>query len=379
MTSGFIRRSLVIAACGCVALFAGAWSVPPAVRASKPAAPPPIKHVFLILLENESFATTFGPASLAPYFADTLVKEGALLSEYYGVGHSSLDNYIAIISGLAPTPNSQGDCGLYLDFHETGMAPGGQPIGTGCVYPAHVPTIANQLAAKGLVWKAYMEDMGKEPSRESATCGHAVIGTSDRTEHATRTDQYAAKHNPFVYFHAIIDSASCQTNVIALPALATDLRSAGTTPSYSFIAPSLCHDGHDKPCRNGEPGGLVSADRFLQEWVPRIAGSPAYRDGGLIIITFDEAMSADKTACCNEPSGPNTTSPGAGGPGGGPIGAVLLSPYIKAGTVSDTPYNHYSMLKSVEEIFGLPFLGYAGERGLVAFGADVYTAAPKGR
>ncbi len=335
--------------------------------------PPPIKHVFVIVLENESFETTFRPDSKAPYLADSLTKEGAFLRQYFGTGHSSLDNYISMISGIAPNPATQADCGRYTEFVETGMAAGGQPIGGGCVYPAHVPTIAHQLAARGLSWKAYMEDMGNDTTRESATCGHARIGELDNTEHATAVDQYAAKHNPFVYFHSVIDSPSCARNVVPLTRFERDLATAARTPSYSFIAPSLCHDGHDAPCRNGEPGGLVSANGFLAHWIPIIRDSPAYRDGGLIIITFDESGSVDATACCNEPSGPNTTMPGAHGPGGGRVGAVLLSPFIKPGTVSDVPYNHYSMLRSVEDLFGLKHLGYAGESGLAAFGADVYT------
>lgn len=339
--------------------------------------PPPIKHVFIIVLENESFETTFRPDSKAPYLADSLTKGGAFLRQYFGTGHASLDNYIAMISGIAPDPATQADCGRYTDFVETGMAAGGQPIGAGCVYPAHVPTIANQLAARGRSWKAYMEDMGNDTTRESTTCGHARMGELDQTEHATAVDQYAAKHNPFMYFHSIIDSSSCGRNVVPLTRLKQDLASAARTPGYSFIAPSLCHDGHDQPCRNGEPGGLVSANEFLEQWIPVIRASPAYRTGGLIIITFDESGSADATACCNEPTGPNTTMPGAHGAGGGRVGAVLLSPFIKPGTVSDVPYNHYSMLRSVEDLFGLKHIGYAGETGLASFGPDVYTR-PKG-
>ncbi|MEO7104275.1 MAG: hypothetical protein ABI311_12825, partial [Gemmatimonadaceae bacterium] len=64
--------------------------------------PPPIRHVFIIVLENESFETTFGAGSPAPYLADTLTKAGAFLRQYYGTGHSSLDNYISMISGIAP-------------------------------------------------------------------------------------------------------------------------------------------------------------------------------------------------------------------------------------------------------------------------------------
>ena len=336
--------------------------------------PPPIKHVFVIVLENQAFATTFGPKSPAPYLADTLRSAGAFLPQYYGTGHSSLDNYISMVAGIAPDPATQADCGRYEEFVQTGTAPDGQPIGSGCIYPAHIHTIADQLAERQLTWKAYMEDMGNDPQREAATCGHPKIGDQDRTERATETDQYATKHNPFMYFHSIIDSPICQQNVIPLSRLEADLASARTTPNFAFISPSLCHDAHDRPCRNGEPGGLVSADRFLQHWVPLITHSAAFREGGLLIITFDEAASADASACCNEPTGPNTKYPGAHGPGGGRTGTVLLSSFIKPGTVSSVPYNHYSLLRSVEDIFGLGDLGYAGQPGLASYGTDVYTA-----
>lgn len=358
----------------------GACALSVLVPAPRAYHPPPIKHVFVIVLENQPFDTTFGATTPIPYLADTMTKQGAFLRQYYGTGHLSLDNYITMISGLAPNPATQADCPRFVEFEQTGMAAGGQPIGQGCVYPAHVKTIANQLAARRLKWKGYMEDMGNDTTREARTCGHAVIGERDPTIRATATDQYAAKHNPFMYFHSIIDdTVSCNRNVVPLPALEADLRSASSTPNYSFITPNLCHDGHDRPCKNGEPGGLVSANEFLAHWVPIITSSPAYRDGGLIIVTFDEAASADASACCKEPSGPNTKFPGAHGPGGGRIGAVLMSPYIKPGTVSDVPYNHYSMLRSVEDIFGLSHLGYAGEKGLASFGSDVYTRRSRAR
>jgi hypothetical protein len=101
--------------------------------------------------------------------------------------------------------------------------------------------------------------------------------------------------------------------------------------------------------------------------------SPAYRADGLLIINFDEALTIDASACCSEPSGPNTIKPGVNGPGGGRTGAVLLSRFIKPGTVSNVPYNHYSLLRSVEDVFGLRHLGYAGQSGLVSFGRDVFT------
>jgi hypothetical protein len=334
---------------------------------------PAIEHVFVIVLENKGFDTTFRAGTDAPYLADTLTKQGALLRQYYGIGHFSLDNYIAMVSGVAPTVQTQSDCVHYDDFVETGIAEYEQPIGSGCVYPAHVTTVANQLAATHRTWGAYMEDMGNDPARESARCGHAVVGQIDPTERAAPNDEYAAKHNPFVYFHAIIDSASCQTSVVPLSELEGALRTIDQTPNLVFIAPNLCHDGHDQPCIDREPGGLKSADAFLSHWVPIITRSPAFRVNGLLIITFDESIGLDATACCKEPTGPNTQKPGFNGPGGGRIGAVVLSPFVAPRTVSDVPYNHYSLLRTVEDIFGLPHLGYAGLTGLRPFGSDVFT------
>src|SRR5207253_10184631 len=131
----------------------------------------------------------------------------------------------------------------------------------GCVYPKTVKTLVNQLAAKGLTWKGYMQDMGNTPSREPATCAHPAPLTADGTQSATKKDNYATRHNPFMYFHSVIDNkANCNAHVVPLTPLTNDLASVATTPNFSFITPSLCDDGHDAPCADGRPGGLVSAD-----------------------------------------------------------------------------------------------------------------------
>ena len=365
----------------------------PTMAGAASAAPQP-KHVFIVVLENEGYDVTFGPKSPALYL-NALARQGALLKKYYGIGHYSHDNYIAMISGQAPNPITQADCQSYVDFASTGIDKDGQALGKGCVYPKNVPTIVNQLEAKGSTWKGYMEDMGNDPSRDGGTaCGHPKIGEKDKTQHAAKGDQYATRHNPFMYFHSIIDkAANCDAHVVNLSALAADMQDVVTTPNYVFITPNLCHDAHDEPCVDSQPGGLLSADRFLQEYVPKILNSPAFKKDGLLIVTFDEAdiylvknklESGDVSACCNEPKGPNINSgdtvfgnidkgPGVAGPGGGRIGAVLLSRYIKEGTVSEVPYNHYSLLRSVEDFFDLQHLGYAGQKGLKSFGADVFT------
>src|SRR5205085_8329342 len=277
------------------------------------AALPPIKHVWIVVLENKNYDSTFGPTSQAPYLAQTLPASGELLTQYYGIGHHSLDNYIAMISGQPPTPETQGDCGTFSDFVRSGPDSAGVAQGSGCVYPSDIQTIADQLEAAGLTWKQYAEDMASS-STEPKTCRHPAIGTQDQSEGAKPDNQYATKHVPFVYFHSIIDRPICNTNVVDLSALPGDLASTSTTPSYSFITPDLCADGHDASCADpSQPGGYQGIDDFLKTWIPQIVYSPAYADGGLVIVTFDEA-SGDATACCSEPQSPNTASNGGSGP-----------------------------------------------------------------
>jgi phosphatidylinositol-3-phosphatase len=342
---------------------------------------PPIRHVFLIVLENKSFEGAFGPGSPAPYLAKTLPASGALLTQYYATGHWSLDNYIAMVSGQAPNPATQGDCPQPMEFQmaRPGLDEHGQLLGMGCVYPAIVKTLPDQLEQERLTWKGFMEDLDRDPTRDDPqTCTAGRIGKPDPTERAAAGDQYAAKHDPFVYFHTILDRpARCAAHIVSLSELRIDLRRVATTPNYSFITPNLCNDGHDAQCANGQTGGLTGINRFLREWVPVITRSPAFRKDGLLIITFDESDGKAPDAfdaCCNElPLSTDPNRPGFQGPGGGRIGAVLLSPYIRPGTVSSVPYNHYSLLRSVEDIFDLGHLGYAAEPGLRAFGPDVFT------
>ncbi len=266
---------------------------------------------------------------------------------------------------------------------------------------------------------------------------------------ATPTDQYVAKHNPAPWFRSLIDNPADCANVqpldgypgtaghAAIPSIADDLKSVDTTPALSWISPNNCSDAHDATCKgdnlSGDPtnhqGGLYAGDLFLRKYIPMIMASPAFQKDGMIQIIFDEAFppyqmygnsiadlnyAGDSTlgtdsangksvqaeantaqsvvACCNEIPGPNTTQPGFRAfnqdttPGGGITGAVLISRFVQPGSVSDQPYNHYSWLRSMEDLFGIRHggidgtghLGYAGMDGLRAFGPDVYNN-PGGR
>lgn len=371
------KRTAIACASVLVLALSAATTSPGASRASF--APPKAGHIFILILENESYARSFGASSPAPYLAHELPAKGALLRKYYGIGHNSLDNYIALVSGQAPNVETQRDCKRFTEFvlAKPTLGDDGQAIGTGCVYPAMVPMLGDQLEAAGKSWRGYMQDLGNDKDKEVEECGHPPIGQSDPTTRRTPSDQYATKHNPFYYFHSLIDQRDrCAQHVVNLRHLEDDLKSIATTPNYSFITPNLCDDGHDAPCIDHAPGGLVQADGFLRKWVPKIMDSPAYKADGVLIITFDEASGPpgmDSSACCGEKGMPgSSTLPGGDGPGGGVVGAVVLSPFVKPNTISDVPYNHYSTLRWVEDQFGLPHLGYAAAPGLVTFGGDVF-------
>ena len=342
-----------------------------AVRAAVSASvTPPIGHVFVINIENKSYARTWGSGSPAPYLATRLRARGVLLSRYYATAHHSLGNYLAQVSGQGPDRATQGDCPRYTAFRSTrsDVAPQ-QAVGNGCVFPRSVRTLPRQLTAHGLGWKGYLEDM-------SRPCQHPQPGATDPWFRATAASQYATRHNPFVYFASITSRpAYCRAHVVGLDRLGADLQATATTPALSYITPDLCHDGHDASCADGGPGGLKAVNAWLKAWVPRILRSPAYQADGMLVITADESdgVDQDSSACCGEGPGPNAARPGIKGPGGGRVGALVLSPYVVPGATSNRGYNHYALLATIEDLFGLDRIGYARTVPRT-FGGDVFGA-----
>ena len=372
------HRVFLRAAIACAAILVSLAAVTSARGTTRAAVPAKPGHIFIIILENEAYARTFSPASLAPYLAHELPAKGVLLRNYYGIGHNSLDNYIALVSGQGPNVATQRDCKKFTEFEldQPKLDENGQAIGSGCVYPAMVQMVGDQLEAAGKSWRGYMQDLGNDKSKAVEECGHPPIGESDLTTHRTPEDQYATKHNPFYYFHSLIDQHErCVQHVVNLRRLSDDLKTIASTPNYSFITPNLCDDGHDAPCVDKATGGLVQADGFLRKWVPQIMDSPAFKHDGVLIIAFDEASGPpgmDSSACCGEQKLPGGPEPGGDGPGGGRTGAVILSPFVNPNTISDVPYNHYSTLRWIEDQFEMPHLGYAAAKGLITFGEDVF-------
>jgi hypothetical protein len=354
-----------------LALLAAASSQATVVVHAQPSRPraaytlPVIKHVWTIVLENQEGAEwELLGKRYAPYLATTLIDDGALAEDYYGVGHDSLDNYIAMVSGQPPTKSTKADCTM-ADPPELPTTAGAYNIaqGTGCVYPANFLTVADQLVNAGDTWRAYEEGI---PSPCSLLSG---------------SGEYARKHNPFVFFMSLRYDGQCAANDVSLNQLTTDLQSVATTPNYSYVTPDLCDDAHSDCASSSqspiqqEIDELGQANTFLEKWVPKILGSPAFKLNGLLSIVWDEGVTPE--SCCGEvqrdPDGSTAGSQeGVGGAGGGQTGAILISPFIKPGTRSNHPYNHYSYLKTIENLFGLSYLGYANGAKVVGFGADIF-------
>jgi hypothetical protein len=301
---------------------------PPAPTTTTPApAAPHVANVFVVVLQDRSFDDLFGAPSQATYLK-SLVPSGVLLDHYYAVDRGGLPNYVAMTSGQEPNAQTQADCPTYDDT---------------CVYAKDVSALPNQLVASSLTWKGYIEGMDR--GKPGATCRHPDPGQSDPTNVPGGDQGYATRHDPFVYFHAIVDQPSCAQHDVPLTKLDDDLKTASTTPTFSLIVPDLTN-GHDK------------ADEFLKGLIPKLQKSDAYANGALIVITSDRTPPPDPNAPPPDPATP-PPPPDPNDPGGGRVGALLLSKSLTGGSTDETPYTHYSLLRTIEDLLKLDPLGKA--------------------
>ncbi len=271
-------------------------------RASAPRAvahTPKWRHVFVIVMENLGDAAALG----VPKYA-ALAAKYASASDMYGSSHPSLPNYLALTGGS--TFGISSDClTCYVNADNLGA----------------------QLSAKHVTWGDYSESVG-------SSC---YLGTS--------YGEYAAKHNPFRYYDDIRSSTSLCGHLHPLTTLTGLLgKSASAVPAFSFITPNLCDDGHD--CSPSV------ASAWLTTFLGKLTGSAAYRDHGLVIVTWDEASDSDTSSI--SPSGKVSASGG-----GGHVLTLFAAPGVPRGTVVHAPLDHEALLATIEKDFGLPYLGGA--------------------
>jgi phosphatidylinositol-3-phosphatase len=276
-----------------------------------------IKTVFVILMENQNWSSIKG-SKWAPYINKVLLPQASHAEQYFnppGV-HPSLPNYIWIEAGT-----------------NFGIADDRSPLGDSQASTHHLVTLLKNAEVD---WRAYEENIPgtKCPLFDSYP--------------------YAVRHDPFVYFNDVTDrrnpsSAYCIAHIRPFSELSKDLAN-NSIAQYNFITPNVCNDMHDvcAPLRNG----IAQGDTWLSRNLPEILNSHAYRDGGVVFITWDEAEIGD-----------------------GPIGMVVLSSLAKGhGYSNSIHYNHGALLRSLEEIFNVrPFLGNAATQPDLG---DLFTAFP---
>ena len=289
--------TLLLIMAGVLAAFlAGAFGVTPnPTVASTPTAPvPAFKHIFVIMLENKAYDEIVD-SSNAAYIAK-LAHQYALASQFYGVGHPSLPNYIALTSGDT--------FGITRDCNDCFL---------------NQPNLADQIEASGRTWKGYMESM---PSA-------CFVGDAPPL--------YRQKHNPFIYYDSIRNNPARCARIVPFSEFASDLQ-ANTLPDFVWITPNMCNDGHDCP--------VSSANAWLEQWIPQILASPAWKDNGALFLTFDEGEKADDGGCCQYATG-------------GRIATLVISPLARPGYESTVGYTHYSLLRTIESAWQLAPLGHA--------------------
>jgi phosphatidylinositol-3-phosphatase len=384
---------------------------------------PEIKHAFLIVLGENSYESTYGTTAEAPYLSRVLPGKGELIPNYYGVTGGVLANEIALLSGQGPTTETAVNCPNY-----TAITPGTvsetaeQVEGTGCVYGKEVKSLPTQLEEKGLTWRAYVEDMENggaigQPFR----CRKPTLGGPDGAVPGPG-DQYASWRNPVVYFSAVAESEECEKHDVGYELLTHDLEFKKRTPALSLIFPNACHFGGELECEPGAPKGAQGIAAELKTLVPAIMASPAYEEGGMILITSAQAPQLgehpDPSGCCLAPAYPNLVAagiqPAATSPtsstststsstssteaateleaeteptkyteesvletgGGGKVGLLMISPYVEAGKVEEFEYaNHFTLLKSLEKMFGVEPLGYATEAEMPTLSPSLFRTA----
>jgi acid phosphatase len=247
----------------------------PSSTAAAPSAPPTAAvapHVFVLVMENTGLGRALRSQPVA-----RLASANGLATNYHAVARPSLPNYLALTSGSTWGIADN-------DYH-----------------PLPTEDLGTQLTTAGVSWRAYMEGM-----TTAAGCMSSPY-------------PYALKHNPFAYY-----GGACPSNVVPIEKLDADL--AGATPSFVWITPGLCHDGHD--C------GLDVAGAWLDETVARITSSDAWRSNGMLFIVWDEGDGGDSNV----------------------VPLIVLTKDATAMRV-ETQYDHYSLLATIEDLFGLPRLG----------------------
>jgi phospholipase C len=321
---------------------------------------PRYQHVFVIIEENHTFNEVIGNAS-APTFTK-LAKEYGVATEYYGVRHPSEPNYVALLGGdtfgiadddaFFCKPGMQADIACAAAGRD-GYVP----------HTLNKPSLMQQIAQAGLTWKGYFEDLPKPGSLDY------IWPSPTEPVPGKPYGLYAAKHNGFLAFKSVQTDVERAKKIVGFDQLDKDIAS-GSLPNFAEIIPNQCNDMHGLFGPNVPPDCVATdrealiarADRSLAEITGKIMKSSAWTGKGnaAIVITFDESDLGDTgnhpSACCGFGIKDHNN------PGGGWVATIVVTNHGPRGVTDATPYNHYSLLKTIEEAFGIKdYLGHAGD------------------
>lgn len=360
---------------------AGMWVNPVAAVATSAAparaAMPRYTHILVIVAENKGYDLVLGPRTAAPNLKRLALRYG-LASQFFAEGHPSEGNYVAMLAG--DTFGIHDDDAYYCK-------PGTRD--TWCTksrradYVDHTlsaRSLMDQLKERGLTWKAYMESLPAP--------GSLVVRwpTADRPVAGLATQLYAAKHNGFVNFRNVQQDPERAAKIVDFDALYHEL-DRGELPNYAQIVPNQCNDMHgrdagtDVPvdCRKTNVRALVArGDRVIATVVGHIMASAAWgaSENCAIVITFDENDKEERTGpdqgCCGNDPGSAANS------GGGRIPTIVITNHGPRGVIDNTPYSHYSLLRTTEAAFGIDeYLGHAADEGKgVVLMTPLFAATP---
>jgi hypothetical protein len=347
------------------------------------AGPGALKHVFYVMMENHGFDEIIGNTADAPYI-NQLASTAGVATSYFGVTHPSLPNYLAAVSG-----DFQGiwdDCaaGQGVTCAPEEFVPGsGDQTSNELLTDAQVQsatstahwfagdTIVDQLDTAGISWKAYMQSIPDA----GATDEYAPVDAVDAGDGGVTLvprKLYAQKHDPFMYFSKFRGDATRMQKVVPLTSLDADLAAASSTPGFVWISPDQCHDMHGVSAANANApsvnlpacaypadGGLDHSviglgDRFLKDLVQKIQASPAWSEPSAIVIVWDEDDYSGYAGCCGSPVGVDS-----GILGGSRVPAIVITSKNPTHQTVTDPLNHYSLLATLEQLWGLPCLANA--------------------
>ena len=334
---------------------------------------PRYDHVFVIVEENKDYAQILDPAA-APNIAGLAARYGNA-TRFFAEVHPSEANYVALVGG--DTFGIHDDDAYYC---RAGQA---DPFCAGAAQPGYADHtvgkahLGDQLAAAGLSWKGYYESLPKPGSGE-------VVASDPKFDNGTRkTALYASKHSGFMNYAGVQSDPQRAARIVGFDQLDRDI-AAGALPAFALIVPNQCNDMHGlhgegvpADCDGANRADLIRrGDAAAGELVKKLQASDAWQGAGnvAIVITFDEGAGKTREGCCG-------VTPGAASNfGGGHIPTIVIANHGPRGLADPTPYSHYSLLRTIEDAFGISeHLGHAADTAAGVRPMTPLFAAPAGR